>query len=126
MTGYQLNGLEDDYDAEDVDFFKDGVYTSLFVGYPAVAEISGKAGLTVDKSSDFSRAVLIVGVKMHPNEDEIQGIYYIEPHINFQKAYWGGLHYLPAKEFVDAIHQSKSRSWIVANKGFPFIAKSGR
>lgn len=110
LAGYRVERLGKD-DDKNHELFKTRVAENLDAGYPLIAEIFGKANIDVDKPSNFSRSVLIVGCA-YDQHARPRGVFYIEPHINFQKAYWGGLHYLSVEQFLDAVKQSESQAYI--------------
>lgn len=119
QAGYHLKTLGQNKE-ENVELFKEHLLNDMYDGYPLLAEINGKAGLQADIYEDVAnanRTVIVIGYLVDLSEftgswSNVQGIYYIEAHPDCQKLFWGGLHYLPLEDFVDAISKSKSQSYI--------------
>lgn len=113
QAGYRLETLGKNK-KENVKLFEERLYDDIFKGYPLLAEIKGKAGLQIDRyDTNFSRTVIVIGYLLKQGDDGgIEGVYYIEPQHLFQKLFWGGLHYLPLEDFVDAVSESESQSYI--------------
>lgn len=109
--GYRIARLGNNR-ASDLKIFSDRVHNNLYEGYPLIANIAGSAAVGISNKT-HSREVLVMGYLLKPGEQGgIEGVYYIEPDHNFQKLFWGGLHYLPLNEFMDAMEQGEEAAYI--------------